>query len=106
MTTPTPFDLTTQIRAACSVLIEPIIKGITKLVASFDPEFQNRLKSRVLLAGGGSMVKGLDTAVERAMKERLGSGKVIRIEEPIYGGANGALKIAHDMPAEFWEQLK
>ena len=24
----------------------------------------------------------------------------------IYGGANGALKIAHDMPAEFWEQLK
>ena len=40
---------------------------------------------RVLLAGGGSMVKGLDTAVERAMKERLGSGRVIRIEEPIYG---------------------
>ena len=37
------------------------------------------------------MVKGLDTAVERAMKERLGSGRVIRIEEPIYGGANGAL---------------
>ena len=29
----------------------------------------------------------------------LGGGKVIRIEEPMYGGANGALKIAHDMPA-------
>jgi rod shape-determining protein MreB len=36
------------------------------------------------------------------MHERLGSGKVIRIEEPVYGGANGALKIAHDMPAEYW----
>jgi hypothetical protein len=24
----------------------------------------------------------------------------MRIEEPMYGGANGALKIAHDMPAE------
>lgn len=103
---PTSFDLTDQIRAACSVLIDPILRGIHKLVASFDPEFQSKLKNRVLLAGGGSMVKGLDSAVEKAMKERLGGGKVIRIEEPIYGGANGALKIAHDMPAEFWEQLK
>jgi len=103
---PTPFDLTAQIKAACSVLIDPILKGIHQLVASFDPEFQTKLKNRVLLAGGGSMVKGLDTAVEKAMRERLGAGKVIRIEEPVYGGANGALKIAHDMPAEFWEQLK
>jgi rod shape-determining protein MreB len=103
---PTMFDLTNQIRAACSILIDPIIKGIHKLVASFDPEFQVRLKNRVLLAGGGSMVKGLDSAIEKAMKERLGSGKVVRIEEPIYGGANGALKIAHDMPEDFWEQLK
>lgn len=103
---PTDFDLTDQIRAACSVLIAPILKGIHQLVASFDPEFQQKLKNRVLLAGGGSMVKGLDSAVEKAMREQLGGGKVIRIEEPIYGGANGALKIAHDMPAEFWEQLK
>ena len=49
---PTQFDLTDQIRAACSVLIDPICKGITKLIATFDPEFQARLKNRVLLAGG------------------------------------------------------
>lgn len=103
---PTAFDLTSQIQKACAVLIDPILKGITKLIATFDPEFQQKLKSRVLLAGGGSMVKGLDTAIEKAMRERLGGGKVLRIEEPIYGGANGALKIAHDMPAEYWEQLK
>ncbi|GAB4156867.1 MAG: rod shape-determining protein [Planctomycetota bacterium] len=103
---PTPFDLTNQIRSACSILIDPIIKGIHKLVASFDPEFQAKLKNRVLLAGGGSMIKGLDSAIEKAMRERLGGGKVVRIEEPIYGGANGALKIAHDMPEDYWEQLK
>ena len=40
------------------------------------------------------------------MRENLGSGRVIRIEEPVYGGANGALKIAHDMPEDYWEQLK
>ena len=103
---PTKFDLTEELRDACAVLITPIVDGIKKLVATFDPEFQQKLKNRVLLAGGGSMVKGLDSAVEREMHERLGGGKVIRIEEPIYGGANGALKIAHDMPEDFWEQLK
>ncbi|HZN39828.1 MAG TPA: rod shape-determining protein [Planctomycetota bacterium] len=103
---PTPFDLTEQIGQACSILVDPIVKGIHKLVASFDPDFQHKIKERVLLAGGGSMVKGLDSAIEKAMKERLGGGKVVRIEEPVYGGANGALKVAHDMPADFWEQLK
>ena len=103
---PTEFDLTEQIRTACSILIDPICKGLQRLVASFDPEFQQKLKNRVLLAGGGSLIKGLDTAIEKAMRERLGGGKVIKIEEPVYGGANGALKIAHDMPADFWEQLK
>jgi rod shape-determining protein MreB and related proteins len=103
---PTDFDVTDQLQAACAILVEPILSGIKKLVSTFDPEFQARLKDRVLLAGGGSMVKGLDSAVEKAMVEQLGSGKVIRIEEPIYGGSNGALKIAHDMPEDFWEQLK
>jgi rod shape-determining protein MreB len=40
------------------------------------------------------------------MVERLGSGRVVRTEEPMYGGANGALKIANDMPDEYWEQLR
>jgi len=103
---PTSFDITDQMRKACAVLIDPILEGIYRLISTFDPEFQVRLKNRVLLAGGGSMIRGLDTAIERAMKDRLGGGRVIRIEEPIYGGSNGALKIAHDMPEEFWEKLK
>ncbi len=103
---PTTFDLTKQVRKACRMIVPPIVEGLGELVATFDPEFQQRLKDRVLLAGGGSMCKGLDTAIEVEMHERLGGGRVLRIEEPIYGGANGALKIAHDMPPEFWEKLK
>ncbi|MEX1023931.1 MAG: MamK family actin-like protein [Planctomycetota bacterium] len=103
---PTDFDLSDLVREACQGIVEPIVEGLGKLVSTFDPEFQNRLKERVLLAGGGSQIKGLDTAIERAMVEMLGAGKVMRIEEPVYGGANGALKIAHDMPAEYWEALK
>ena len=103
---PTKFDVTDQIREACSILVKPIVEGLNQLVASFDPEFQHRLRNRVLLAGGGSLIKGLDTAIESAMQRDIGGGKVIRIEEPIYGGANGALKIAHDMPEDYWEKLK
>ena len=103
---PTEFDITEQMREACRSICPPIVEGLGELIATFDPEFQEKLKNRVLLAGGGSQIKGLDTAIEREMHERLGGGKVIRAEEPMYGGANGALKIAHDMPAEYWEKLK
>ena len=27
------------------------------------------------------------------------------VEEPMYAGANGALKMAHDMPEEYWKKL-
>ena len=82
------------------------MEGLGKLIGTFDPEFQERLKGRVLLAGGGSQIRGLDRAISEEMQRILGGGNVIRIEEPMYGGANGALKIAHDMPEEYWEQLK
>jgi len=103
---PTQFEITDQLRAACQGIVAPIVEGLSQLIATFDPEFQDRLKNRVLLAGGGSQIKGLDSAIEREMLATLGGGKVLRIEEPVYGGANGALKIAHDMPAEYWEKLK
>jgi len=103
---PTPFDVTKQLRKACQGIIPPMVEGLQKLISTFDPEFQERLKDRVLLGGGGSQIKGLDHAIEREMAMRLGGGTVERCEEPMYGGANGALKIAHDMPAEFWEKLK
>jgi len=103
---PTPFDITNEMRQACRSLIPPIVDGLSQLIASFDPEFQERLKNRVLLAGGGSQIKGLDTQIEALMHERLGGGRVLRIEEPVYGGAYGALKIAQDMPGEYWEKLR
>lgn len=103
---PTSFDITEDVRDACRSIIPPIVEGLGNLISTFDPEFQDRLKNRVLLAGGGSQITGLDLAIEAEMLRTLGGGRVLRCEEPVYGGANGALKIAHDMPAEFWEKVK
>ena len=39
------------------------------------------------------------------MKKTLGYGKVTKVEEPLYAGANGALMLAKDMPDEYWDQV-
>lgn len=103
---PTEHDITDEIRTSCRTIVPPIVEGLAQLIATFDPEFQDRLKSNVLLGGGGSQIGGLGDEIEKEMERRLGSGTVTTVEEPIYAGANGALKIAHDMPEEFWERLK
>ncbi|MFG0316935.1 MAG: MamK family actin-like protein [Planctomycetota bacterium JB042] len=103
---PTEVDITEDMRAACRTIIGPIVDGLAELIGSFDPEFQDRLKGNVLLGGGGSQIAGLGDAIEQEMANRLGGGSVTTVEEPIYAGANGALKIAHDMPEEYWERLK
>jgi rod shape-determining protein MreB len=92
-------------RTACRSIVPPMVDAIHQLIASFDPDFQSRLKNHVLLGGGGSQMGGLREMLEAEMKERLGEGRVVRVDEPTYGGANGALKIAHDMPPEFFETL-
>lgn len=102
---PKKFNITKEMKTACQSIISPIVDALGKLVATFDPEFQMRLKDNVLIGGGGSQIYGLAEAIEAEMKERLGHGRVVGVEEPVYAGANGALKIAHDMPPEFWEQL-
>jgi rod shape-determining protein MreB len=101
---PQPYDITDMMRDSCNTLVKPILNAIHKLVSTFDPEFQYRLRNNVILAGGGSQMLGLDRAVEEGLKE-LGGGKVHRVEEPMYGGANGALKLAQEMPMEYWEKL-
>lgn len=102
---PTEFDVTAEMRKGCRKIIPPVVEALDRLIASFDPEFQSRLRNNVLLAGGGSQIHGLDRAIEEALHP-FGGGRVQCVEEPIYAGANGALKIAYDMPLETWEQLR
>jgi rod shape-determining protein MreB len=102
---PTPHDLTQEVKMACEILVQPIVESIHKLIATFNPEFQQRLRDNVLLAGGGGLMRGLNKRIEDAMQQ-IGGGKVTVVDEPLYAGANGALQLAMDMPAEYWQQLR
>jgi rod shape-determining protein MreB len=103
---PTPFDVTDEVRKACRSLVGPIVDAVHQLIASFDPEFQHKLRQHILLGGGGSQIRGLGLAIEEEMRRKLGESEVHVVEEPIYAGANGALKIAHDMPEDYWQRLR
>nr|WCC90968.1 magnetosome protein MamK-2 [Desulfobacteraceae bacterium] len=102
---PIPHDVTYELKTACQAIVPDIVEGIRKLVASFDPEFQDDLKKNIVLAGGGSQIIGLKKEIELYMKETLGYGRVTKVEEPLFAGANGALMLSKDMPDEYWDEL-
>ena len=103
---PVEHDVTEELRQACQTIVPDIVEGVRKLIADFDPEFQRGLKRNVILAGGGSLMVGLRKEIEDYMKEKLGYGRVTVVDEPLYAGANGALKLCKDMPDEYWDELK
>ncbi len=102
---PRHFDVTTEVRNACRSIVSPMVEAVEKLVASFEPEYQPRIRNNILLGGGGSQIRGLGRAIEAALVE-YGGGRVFTVEEPVYAGANGSLAIAQDMPEDTWEQLR
>jgi len=102
---PTAHDITDVMKQACEILVDPIVAGCKKLISSFNPEFQDRLRNNILLAGGGGTMRGLNFRVEQGLAD-IGGAKVNVVDEPVYAGANGALQLAVDMPGEYWQQLK
>jgi len=101
---PTEFDVTEPLKSACESILDGINEGLHKLISSFDPEFQSKLRSNVVISGGGSQIIGLASRIRQQLED-LGGGNVHAVEEPLYAGANGALQLAIDMPDSYWQKL-
>ncbi|MBN1442289.1 MAG: rod shape-determining protein, partial [Planctomycetes bacterium] len=102
---PQEFDITDLVYEACYSIVPPTVAALQDLIASYDPEFQHKMRNNVLVGGGGSQIVGLGLAIEEALGE-YGGGRVTMVEEPQYAGSNGALKIALDMPEEYWKEFE
>jgi rod shape-determining protein MreB len=102
---PTAVDITAEMRRACESMLPPIVETMLDLVARVEPEYQEKVRNNVILAGGGSQIPGLAAALETALDE-LGGGRVRTVEDPIFAGSNGSLAIAADAPDSDWEKLQ
>jgi rod shape-determining protein MreB len=98
---PTEFDITDEMAKACESPLPAIMETVTDLIASFDPEFQEGVRQNIIIAGGGSQLKGLDAFLASEMPDC----KFTCIDDPLHAGADGALQLATDMPEEFLEKL-
>ncbi|MGF1526311.1 MAG: rod shape-determining protein [Candidatus Competibacterales bacterium] len=101
---PKQYDITQIMRESCLKLTQPISEAIQTLVGTFDPDFQAKLRNNIIIAGGGSRLKGIDLAIERSLQP-YGGGDAQCVEDVEYCGSIGALKMCLDMPDDYWEQL-
>jgi rod shape-determining protein MreB len=101
---PTTLDITQEMRRACEGLVAPIAEAMLDLLARVDPEYHERVRNNVVLAGGGSLIPGFADALARALVE-VGGGKVRVVEDPVFAGSNGSLALAMDAAESDWEQL-
>jgi len=100
----TELDITNELRAACESILPPISETMIDLIPRVEPEFQEKVRNNVILAGGSSLITGLAAALEKALSE-LGGGRVTVVKDPIFAGSDGSLAIARDATSADWDKL-
>lgn len=101
---PSKYDLTEIVREACLALTNPLCAAIQTLIGNFDPDFQDALKANIVIAGGGSRLRGIDRAIEKSL-EIYGGGRAVCIQDAEFCGATGCLKMAIEIPDDMWDEL-
>jgi rod shape-determining protein MreB and related proteins len=101
---PTDLDITSEMKAACESIVPPIAETMLDLLSRVEPEFQDRVRSNVILSGGGGLIRGLPEALEKVLGT-VGGGKVRYMEDPVFVGSDGGLALAADAPEGDWEKL-
>ncbi len=96
-------NITEEMKQACESILPALIDSTIDMIASSDPEFQTKLKKNIIIAGGGSQIRGLAEYMTQQLKERVGKCNVTCVSEPLYAGSDGSLKLAEDMPAKYWD---
>jgi rod shape-determining protein MreB len=100
----TQLDISNELRAACESILSPVCETMLDLISRVEPEYQEKVRNNVILAGGSSLISGLTEAIEKALLE-LGGGRATVVKDPIFAGSDGGLQIARDASSADWEKL-
>ncbi len=100
----TDLDITDEMGAACESILPPICETMTDLLSKVEPEYQEKVRQNIILAGGSSLIAGLADAIQKALVE-LGGGRASVVKDPVFAGSDGGLAIARDASTSDWEKL-
>src|ERR671925_2262936 len=82
----TELDITNEMRAACESILPPLCETMVELLARVEPEYQDKVRNNIILAGGSSLIAGLTDEMDKALKE-LGGGRTSVVKDPIFAGS-------------------
>ena len=97
-------DITDCIQAACEGIVDPIVAGVKELISASNPEYQDAFRRNMVLAGGGSGIRGLGQMLEERLAD-LGEVEVLTVDDPVQLGAMGGLRLAMEVPEDMWKNL-
>ncbi|WP_420905555.1 MamK family actin-like protein [Candidatus Magnetaquiglobus chichijimensis] len=101
---PVTINLTKEIRIACESIVSEIVEHLQALISVFDPEDQEEALQNIYVTGGGSKIRGLEEMIMAMMKD-YGTVQVQQVPDPDYCGVIGALKLAMELPPQYWDQV-
>ena len=101
---PVTYDVTEEVRRACESLMPDVIECTETLIQGFQPEDQEAVLRNIVIAGGGSQIRGIDTYVAEKLSD-YGKVKVTCVDDPNFSGATGGLRLAQDLPPQYWGEL-
>ncbi len=90
-------DIGDLVQIACGELVPYLVSAIKKNVAGADPEYQPILRNNIILSGGGSLIDGIADRVADELAD-IGDVRVWCVDDPIVRVADGAYKLAMQMP--------
>src|SRR5574341_940115 len=100
----TEIDITHEMRMACESVLPPLCETMLDLRCRVEPEFQDKVRNNVILAGGSSLITGLPEAIQKSLLA-LGGGRAVVVKDPVFAGSDGSLAIANDASSADWEKL-
>ncbi len=101
---PTELDITDEMRSACESILPPLSETMIDLLSRVEPEYQDKVRNNIILAGGSSLISGLAGSLQRALSE-VGGGRVSLVKDPVFAGSDGGLAVARDAANSDWEKL-
>lgn len=104
---PRKLDITEQLNAACTALLERIYETVTALIARASSDSVEEMLQNIVLTGGGSCIRHIDKELQRRLAEEGYENPCVRLVGAHYKEfvAKGALKAARQARENQWQQL-